>query len=200
MILSHQDLREAVKNGEIEFNPTLEDAQWGEASVDLRLGYQFTRLKKVEGITVSVAGGLGTVANTGLWKTRDLEADDGFDRPESFEIHPGQFVLAKTYESITVPRNMIARVEGRSTYARVGLSMHQTAPWIQPGWRGPIILELMNHGPITLKLVPKKDRPCQLTYFTLSREVPKEYAYGAKPADSFQGQDHAIKPPSSNKG
>ena len=192
MILSRPDLTGAVCDGTIKFNPPLEDGQWGEASVDLRLGYQFTRLKEVDGITVSVADGLETVANAGLWQTRELKDNDGFGNAEVFEIHPGEFVLAKTYESITVPRDMIARVEGRSTYARVGLSMHQTAPWIQPGWSGPIILELMHHGSFPLKLVPKRDRPCQLTYFRLSSQVPEEYAYGAKAVNSYQNQSHPI--------
>src|SRR5262249_43144926 len=61
-------------------------------------------------------------------------------RPDSAAVtaFPGQFVLALTYESIKIPKHLIALVEGRSTYARLGLSMHQTAPWIQPGWSGPI--------------------------------------------------------------
>jgi deoxycytidine triphosphate deaminase len=66
--------------------------------------------------------GLGTL---NLWNTEEYD---------SFELAPGAFVLALTYESITVPKKLIALVEGRSTYARVGLSMHQTAPWIQPGF------------------------------------------------------------------
>ena len=71
--------------------------------------------------------------------------------------------------------------------------MHQTAPWIQPGWSGPIILELMNNGPLTIKLTPTKDRPCQLTFFKLTSEVPEEHAYGAKPRDTYQDQKHPLK-------
>ena len=193
MILSHAEIRKAVEDGKIQFDPPLEDRQWGEASVDLRLGYQFTRLKDASGITVSVAEGLGGLADSGLWVTRELETDDDFGRPESFEIRTGQFVLAKTHESVKIPRDLIARVEGRSTYARVGLSMHQTAPWIQPGWSGPIVLEIMNSGPLTLKLVPTEDRPCQLTFFRLTSEVPEAWAYGAKSADTYQNQEHALK-------
>ena len=88
---------------------------------------------------------------------------------------------------------MIARVEGRSTYARVGLSMHQTAPWIQPGWSGPIILEIKNNGPLAIKLTPEKDRPCQITFFKLTSEVPEGYEYGAKSGDSYQHQNHPIR-------
>lgn len=56
MILSHAEIREAVEGGKIQFDPPLEDRQWGQASVDLRLGYQFTRLKGASSITVSVDG------------------------------------------------------------------------------------------------------------------------------------------------
>ena len=101
---------------------------------------------------------LNDLSTLGLWQTREV-GDDALGKPETFEIAPRQFVLATTYESIKVPRNLIARVEGRSTYARFGLSMHQTAPWIQPGWSGPIILELMNNGSFTIKMTPIQDRP-----------------------------------------
>ncbi len=134
MILSQRDLRKAVKANQICFTPELEERQWGEASIDLRLGRQFTRYRDdIRGVTLSVAEGLGTLGTLNLWHTEERD---------SFDLSPGEFVLALTHESITVPKNLIALVEGRSTYARVGLSMHQTAPWIQPGWSGPIVLEL----------------------------------------------------------
>lgn len=193
MILSQAELRKAVEEGEIGFEPPLEEAQWGEASVDLRLGYQFTTLVDQESVTISVADGLGPLTQSNLWNTDDLREPDIHGRPKFHEIRRGDFVLAQTLETIRVPRNMIARVEGRSTYARVGLSMHQTAPWIQPGWSGPIILELMNNGPLTIKLTPTKDRPCQLTFFRLTSEVAEEYAYGAKVGDTYQDQKHPLK-------
>ena len=193
MILAQAELREAVEKGDIEFNPPLEEAQWGEASVDLRLGYEFTTLVDQDSVTISVADGLAALAQSNLWNTDNLREPDIHGRPKFHEIRRGDFVLAQTYETIKVPRDMIARVEGRSTYARVGLSMHQTAPWIQPGWSGPIILELMNNGPLTIKLTPKLDRPCQLTFFKLTSEVSKEHAYGAKARDTYQDQKHPLK-------
>jgi dCTP deaminase len=102
-------------------------------------------------------------------------------------------VLALTHESITVPNNLIALVEGRSTYARVGLSMHQTAPWIQPGWSGPIVLEIANHGQIPIKLTPLIDRPCQLTFLQLKSPVPKSLAYGSRKTDTYKDQAHPLK-------
>ena len=191
MILSQTELRKAVDEGAISFDPPLEEEQWGEASIDLRLGRQITQFKDdVGNIAISLVGGPGGLGTTELWNTREYKSDDGFGQPETFKISKGQFVLALTYESIKVPRNLIARVEGRSTYARYGLSMHQTAPWIQPGWSGPIILELMHNGKIDITLTPAEDRPCQITFFELTSEVPEEYAYGAKKEDAYQDQKH----------
>lgn len=193
MILSQINLRAAVKAGEIGFTPELEERQWGEASIDLRLGFSFTKLEKASGLTVSVAGGLGALGRAGFFTTKELKAKDEFGDPESFVLHPGHFILGLTYESIKVPKNMIALVEGRSTYARVGLSMHQTAPWIQPGWSGPIVLEMMNNGPLDIKLTPLVDRPCQVTFFELKDAVPAEMAYGSRDSDAYQDQKHPLK-------
>ncbi len=133
MILSQPDLRSEVDKGSVVFDPPLEERQWGEASVDLRLGFKFTRLKEMTGVKVSVAQGLAGLAESGFWQELVLKATNEFGQQETFSLGPGQFVLAMTYETVSVPRNLIALIEGRSTYARVGLSMHQTAPWIQPG-------------------------------------------------------------------
>ena len=192
MVLSQPDLKKAVESGEIKFDPPLEDRQWGQASIDLRLGFSFTRLDSVKGMKISVADGLGAVANAGFWKTMDLKETNEFGQPNTFCLDPGQFILAMTHEVITVPKNMIALVEGRSTYARIGLSMHQTAPWIQPGWSGPIVLEIMNHGPLKVELTPLVDRPCQLTFFKLSSPLPDSEAYGSGKSDTYQGQEHPL--------
>jgi dCTP deaminase len=133
MILSQVDIRRAVEAGEIGFTPDLEENQWGEASVDLRLGFQFTQFRDLGGITISIADGLGSVGALNLWDTEELPERNRFGQRPAFKLIPGQFVLALTYESIKIPKHLIALVEGRSTYARLGLSMHQTAPWIQPG-------------------------------------------------------------------
>lgn len=113
-------------------------------------------------------------------------------KPEKYELSSGEFVLALTHERITMPRHLIALVEGRSTYARVGLSMHQTAPWIQPGWAGQITLEIRNSGPLNIALQPLLDRPCQLTFFQLSKELEQAQAYGAQDGGRYQNQTSAL--------
>ena len=190
MVLSQTDIKQEMKRGEIAFTPELEEQQWGPASINLRLGFQFTKLREVRGVTVSVAEGIDPALK--LWDDRELKERDAHGERETYELAPGKFVLAKTYESIRVPKHLIARVEGRSTYARMGLSMHQTAPWVQPGWSGSLILEIANLGSLTVKLTPLVDRPCQLTFFRLVTPVSDELAYGSRPTDRYQNQEHAL--------
>jgi dCTP deaminase len=98
MILSQKDIRKLVKNKKICFSPEIEERQWGEASVDLRLGRQFTIYRKeIKGVTLSVAEGLGSLGDLNLWVTEEKD---------SFELVPGEMVLALTHESITVPNNL----------------------------------------------------------------------------------------------
>jgi dCTP deaminase len=193
MVLSRREIQAAVDRGKIVFDPPLEKTQWEEASVDLRLGFSFTKLNPSRGIKISVAQGLAGLPAHGLWTTVQKKRTDRLGKPETFTLEPNEFVLAMTYEKVTVPPNLIALVEGRSTYARVGLSVHQTAPWIQPGWRSSaIVLEMLNMGPWQIELTPLVDRPCQLTFMTLTSPLPKEEQYGAKPGDSYVGQQHPI--------
>lgn len=192
MILSQPQIREEVEKGEIRFDPPLEKRQWGEASIDLRLGRTFTRLKPAPSVTISMAEGIGVVSDNGLWTAKTLKEKDEFDKPETFELGPNEFILAQTYERIWIPNHLIALVEGRSTYARVGLSMHQTAPWIQPGWNGQITLEIRNSGPLKIKLTPLVDMPCQLTFFQLTSTLTKDEAYGSRSTDVFQNQTSAL--------
>jgi dCTP deaminase len=192
VILSQPDIRAAVDHGEIRFDPPLLEKQWGEASVDLRLGNKFTKLKPAPGVKLSMAHGIGAIADSGLWEEEELPLKDRFGKRRTFCLEPNEFVLALTYEHIYMPRNLIAMVEGRSTYARVGLSMHQTAPWIQPGWDGQITLEIRNSGPLQIELTPLDDMPCQLTFFQLSREVSEEAAYGSRVTDIFKNQSSAL--------
>ena len=81
-------------------------------------------------------------------------------------IKPNDFILAQTYERIHLPResNLAARVEGRSSSARLGLVVHLSAPTIHAGFPGKITLEIINHGPTKIRLFPQKDRICQLIF------------------------------------
>lgn len=192
MILSQSEIRAEVEKGSIKFDPPLEERQWGEASVDLRLGLKFTKLKPAEGATFSMARGIGIIAQSGLWIEKTLKEKDDFGHRETVKLESNDFILALTHERVWIPKHLIALVEGRSTYARVGLSMHQTAPWIQPGWNGQITLEIRNSGPLKIELTPLEDMPCQLTFFQLTSELPDTQAYGSRSTDVFQNQSSAL--------
>ena len=99
-------------------------------------------------------------------------------------IHPGDFVLGITHESVVLPSEsgIAARVEGRSTLARMGLAVHLTAPTIHAGWRGRIALEMVNLGPWPIKLRPYELRICQLIFERVGERG------GDGPASQFQGQ------------
>jgi dCTP deaminase len=192
MILSQPQIREAVEKGQIRFEPELEERQWHEASVDLRLGFKFTKLVAKKGVKISLAHGAGPIADAGLWKEKILKREDELGKHEVFPLEKDEFILAQTYERIWIPRNLIAMVEGRSSYARSGLSMHQTAPWLQPGWNGHITLEMRNSGPLTIELTPIDDMPCQITFLQLTSELPENIAYGSRPTDVFQAQTDTL--------
>jgi dCTP deaminase len=111
MILSQTDIRREVAEGNIAFSPALEEKQWGEASVDLRLGFQFTKFRDLGGVSISVAEGLQSVGKMGLYDTQEL-SEFKFGHREFIELHPGELILALTHESVTVPKHLIALVEG----------------------------------------------------------------------------------------
>jgi dCTP deaminase len=154
MILSQRELRAAVARAEIRFDPALDEKQWGEAAVDLRLGLKFTKLIGNPNVIFSMTRGIGAISASGLYREEIFDIEDGFGKRRTYVLDPGEFILALTHEHVWMPRNLIAMVEGRSTCARVGLSMHQTAPWIQPGWDGQITLEIRNGGPFRIELTP----------------------------------------------
>ena len=190
MILAQPEIRVFVEAGAIRFDPPLNEEQWGAASVDLRLGSQFTKLHAAQGVKHAPHSGLGGLGP--FWRTMDLPLHNEFGQRNSFCLDPGDFILAMTHERITISNDLIGLVEGRSTYARLGLSMHLTAPWIQPGWSGPIVLEIKNHGPLKVELTPLLDRPCQLTFLQLTSSLPPRLAYGARIGDAFANQSHPL--------
>lgn len=91
MVLSQPDIRKAVKAKKIIFDPPLEESQWGEASVDLRLGRSFTTFKKIEGVKVSVAGGLEALGESGFWQTSDLGRIRRVRKPKDVRLETERF-------------------------------------------------------------------------------------------------------------
>jgi len=112
---------------------------------------------------------------------------DKIEVPEgnSLVMPPQTFLLGSTIEKVSIPANMVGRVEGRSSYARLGLAIHSTAGFIDPGFEGNITLEIYNHSPRPIKLYPG-DRVCQIVLEELSTDA--ERAYGPERGSKYHGQ------------
>ena len=104
---------------------------------------------------------------------------------EPFVLHPGEFVLASTYERVTLPDDVAARLEGKSSLGRLGLLTHSTAGFIDPGFSGHVTLELSNVATLPIKLWPGM-KIGQLCFFRLSS--PAEQPYGTVLGSRYQGQ------------
>lgn len=114
--------------------------------------------------------------------TRLVEPEAG----EPFILHPGEFVLGSTYELVTLPDDVAARLEGKSSLGRLGLLTHSTAGFIDPGFSGHVTLELSNVATLPIKLWPGM-KIGQLCFFRLSS--PAEHPYGSsKYGSRYQGQ------------
>lgn len=104
---------------------------------------------------------------------------------DRFHLHPGAFVLGTTIERVRLPNDLVARVEGRSSFGRLGLMIHATAGFIDPGFDGQITLEFTNVSPNTIVLKPGI-RICQLSFHQMSS--PAERPYGAERGSKYQNQ------------
>lgn len=183
-----KEMDEAVASGKIGFDPGIELDQIGQTSIDLRLGSSFWVHNKeaIAGIKINIAHGIPNI--DGLWHKHELRPAQGGRAADSWELGPGDFALGWTHEIVHIPKNLAGFVEGRSSFARLGLSVHQSAPWIHPGFRGPIFLEIKNSGSCTIDLTPLVVKPCQLSFFQITTELKEDQAYGSLPGDDFQDQ------------
>ncbi|OPY27283.1 MAG: dCTP deaminase, dUMP-forming [Methanobacterium sp. PtaU1.Bin242] len=112
------------------------------------------------------------------------------DEGEPFIIHPGEFALATTYETVKLPDDLVARVEGRSSMGRLGITMHVTAGYIDPGFQGKITLEISNIGKMPVALYTGQ-RVCQIVFETMTS--PSQRPYGHPDRDSkYMGQKRPI--------
>ena len=105
---------------------------------------------------------------------------------ESFVIHPGEFCLGRTLEWVELPDDIVARIEGKSSLGRLGLIVHATAGFCDPGWRGTLTLELNNLTRVPIKLYPGL-KIAQLSFMSL--DAPALRPYGSPGLGShYQGQ------------
>jgi dCTP deaminase len=160
MMLGRQDLIRTWKNKAIRFAPDISESQINLSSIDLRLGFNFTRLKAQRAVVIRPAHDFDP---TDLTENEDLSST----RDPLLRLQPSEFVLAQTLESIALPNNLAAHIHGKSSLARSGVTIHATAPHIHPGFEGHITLELFNCGPWELQFTPGKDLVCQVMFWEL---------------------------------
>lgn len=140
MLLSDQDIRAELASGTLRISP-LEDGQVQPASVDLHLGSGLLAYQTNGGRVVDPRGGF-TV------RTRRIAVSGR----TGFVLRPGAFVLGCTAERITLPAGLAAQIDGCSTLGRLGVVVHSTAGWVDPGFSGELTLELSNAGPVPVRL------------------------------------------------
>lgn len=181
MILCDHEIKAALKNGSLKIEPSPPDKAYDTSAVDLHLGSEFKVWKdKLAGAKVTLNTtdeGFAFAVLSGEYTVPLTPASDG-----SVVIDSGQFMLAITKERVDLA-GFAARVEGKSTLARIGLAVHNTAPTIHFGFKGNITLELVNHGPYPLKLTPGQPI-CQLIIEQVYGTPEKKERTG-----TFQGQN-----------
>ena len=174
MFISARDIRAEISAGRVKVEPFTE-AMVQPSSVDVRLDRFFRTFEnhKYEVIDPSK-------------EQPDLTREVAVAANEFFILHPGEFVLASTYEVITLPDDIAGRLEGKSSLGRLGLLTHSTAGFIDPGFSGHITLELSNVANLPVKLFPGM-KIGQLCLIRLSS--PAEHPYGSAIYGSrYQGQ------------
>ena len=180
MLLSDVSIREALDSKRIIIDPW-DPSLVQPASVDLRLGKKLRvfRNSRIPHIDV-----MQEMANL----TELVEMDE----LAPFYLHPNEFALGVIYERIRLPADLAGRLDGKSSLGRLGLLVHSTAGWVDPGWNGHLTLELSNvsGSPITLYYQMKVS---QISFMELT--TPAQHPYGSKTLDS-KYQDQAEPEPS----
>jgi dCTP deaminase len=173
MILSDRSIREEIARGRIEIDP-FDDGCVQPSSVDLHVDRKFRTFHNARYPYIDVKKEMPEL-------TELVEVDD--DNP--FILHPGEFVLGSTQERVRIPDDLVARLEGKSSLGRLGLLIHSTAGYVDPGWDGYLTLELSNVAnlPITIYAGMKIG---QISFFRLT--TPAEQPYGAAGRGKYQGQ------------
>ncbi len=169
MVLSDRDIKRLLKDGRFRITPPLDfTTQLGSCSIDLRLGNTFRVFEhsKKPYIDPSKKDYSNEI-------TQEIVVPDG----GQFIMQPGDFVLAVTLEKVTIPDNIMGRLEGRSSLGRLGIVVHSTASIFDPGWDGNCVLELGNLGRMAVALTVGM-RICAMTFEELSS--PADIPYNKK--------------------
>jgi dCTP deaminase len=176
-VLSDGTIRRLVAEGRVVIEPW-DETMVQPASVDLRLGPSFRVFHNHRITAIDLADPPRNL-------TEHVEVDDD----ESFVIHPGEFVLGRTQEHVELPDDIVARIEGKSSLGRLGLIVHATAGFVDPGFKGTLTLEITNLTRVPIILWPGKPI-AQLSFMALDQ--PAERPYGHPELGShYHGQTEA---------
>jgi dCTP deaminase len=174
MILSDRAIREEIERGRIEIDP-FDERCIQPSSVDLHVDRRFRVFHNARYPYIDVKRDMPD-----LTELVEVQGD------EPFILHPGEFVLGSTLERVRLPDDIVARLEGKSSLGRLGLLIHSTAGYVDPGWDGYLTLELSNVANLPITIYPGM-KIGQISFFRLSS--PAEYPYGSRERRSkYQGQ------------
>ncbi|MEO5653540.1 MAG: dCTP deaminase [Marmoricola sp.] len=174
MLLSDRDILAEIQAKRICVEP-YDEAMIQPSSIDFRLDRYFRVFENHRYPHIDPAADQSDL-------TREVEPEGD----EPFILHPGEFVLGSTFEVVSLPDDLAARVEGKSSLGRLGLLTHATAGFVDPGFSGHVTLELANVATLPIKLYPGM-KIGQLCFFRLSS--PAAHPYGsAKYGSRYQGQ------------
>jgi dCTP deaminase len=173
-VLSDRDIRASIDGGQVVIRP-YDPADLQPSSVDLHLDHSFRVFRNNRYPFIDVRQ-----------KQPDLTELLTVGADEPFILHPGEFVLGQTLEWVELPNDLVARLEGKSSLGRLGLLIHSTAGYVDPGWKGNLTLELSNVAnlPIALYFGMKIG---QISFFRMTSPVDRPYgspSLGSK----YQGQ------------
>jgi dCTP deaminase len=163
-VLSDGTIRRFVDEGRIRIEPW-DPLMVQPASVDLKLGASFRVFHNHRIQVIDLAD-----PPTGLTEHVEVSAD------EPFVIHPNEFVLGRTEEHVELPDDVVARIEGKSSLGRLGLIVHATAGFVDPGFRGTLTLEITNFNSVPIVLRPGLPI-AQLSFMTLDRPAQRPYGH-----------------------
>ena len=174
MVLSDRTIRRLLEEGRIGSDPYAEELLQP-SSVDVRVDSLFRVFNNARYPYIDVKR-----------EMEDLTELVEFAGEEPFILHPGEFVLGSTLERITLPDDLVARLEGKSSLGRLGLLIHSTAGFIDPGWDGHVTLELSNVANLPITIY--HGMPIgQMSFMRM--DAPVEHAYGSTETRSkYQGQ------------
>jgi len=174
VLLSDRDILAEIDAQRIRVEP-YDEAMIQPSSIDFRLDRYFRVFENHRYPHIDPA-----VDQSDLTRMVEPDGDD------PFILHPGEFVLGSTHEVVSLPDDIAARVEGKSSLGRLGLLTHATAGFVDPGFSGHVTLELANVATLPIKLYPGM-KIGQLCFFRLSS--PAQHPYGSEKYGSrYQGQ------------